>query len=48
VGRINSEEAKHSISLSAAELLHQLFEFNVGHRANSFVSGSLDGLLINV
>ena len=48
VGRINSEEAKHSISPSATKLLHQLFEFNVGHKANGFVNGSLDGLLINV
>ena len=44
----NSKETKHSIFLSAAELLHQLLEFNVGHSTNGFVSSSLDGLRINI
>ena len=47
-GRINSNEAKHSVPQSATELLHQLLEFNVGHRANGFVGGSLDGLWIDI
>ena len=47
-GRNNPKEAKHSIFLSASELLHQLLVFHVGHGANGFVANGLDDLRVNI
>ena len=46
--RNNSKETKHSILLSAPELLHQLLILHIAHGANGFVSRGFDDLRVDI